>query len=133
MIIFGTSGKTVQLAMINLLCGFCGNPAAHALRKRVTKVSLFFIPLFPIAPAKHSMQCTFCGAGSEISKEDAEQMLANGAPQPAPGQQGHPGQPQPGAAPGGAPMPPNQGNPYGGQHPQPPQGGVPPQGNPFRS
>lgn len=122
MIIFGTSGKTVQLAMINLLCGFCGNPAAHPLRKRVTKFSLFFIPLFPIAPAKHSMQCTFCGAESDISKENAEELVAGGTQQPAPGQQ-----------PGGAGMPPQQGNPYGGQYPQPPQGGVPPQGNPFRS
>ncbi|MFE9384450.1 zinc-ribbon domain-containing protein [Streptomyces sp. NPDC007025] len=75
MIIFGTSSKLMQLAMLNLLCGFCGNPAAHALRKRVTKFSLFFIPLFPIAPAKHSLQCTFCGAHTEISKESAEQLL----------------------------------------------------------
>ncbi|MBA0051839.1 zinc-ribbon domain-containing protein [Streptomyces sp. AJS327] len=119
MIIFGTSGKTIQLAMLNLLCGFCGNPAAHGLRKRVTKFTLFFIPLFPIMPAKHSTQCTFCGAESEISKENAEQLLASAG-----------GQPQ-GGFPGAA-----TGNPFGGQQPQggiPRQdGGVPPQGNPYR-
>ncbi|MCF6523252.1 zinc-ribbon domain-containing protein [Streptomyces sp. JJ36] len=117
MIIFGTSSKTYQLAIVNLLCGFCGNPAAHALRKRVTRFSLFFVPLFPIAPAKHSMQCTFCGAQSDLSKENAEGLLARGgAPQgqqPAPQ---HPAQPQ-------------QGNPFAGGQQGGPQG---PQ-NPYQS
>ncbi|MBO8195171.1 zinc-ribbon domain-containing protein [Streptomyces oryzae] len=114
MIIFGTSSKLVQLAMLNLLCGFCGNPAAQALRKRVTKFSLFFIPLFPIAPAKHSLQCTFCGAHTEISRESAEQLLAQStAPVGQPGpQQGMGGVPQqPGA---------QSGNPFAGRQPQNP-------------
>lgn len=122
MIIFGTSSKLVQLAMLNLLCGFCGNPSAHGLRKRVTKFSLFFIPLFPIAPAKHSMQCTFCGAESELSKENAEQLLAQSA---APG--GHPA-PQQGMPQQGVPQQPGpqSGNPYAGQPRQQPQ-------NPYQS
>ncbi|WP_314176987.1 zinc-ribbon domain-containing protein [Streptomyces winkii] len=119
MIIFGTSSKMYQLAMLNLLCSFCGNPSAHALRKRVTKFSLFFIPLFPIAPAKHHLQCTFCGAASEVTKENAEQLLAQGgAPQP--------GGPQP--QPGHGQIPP-QGNPFAGQ----PQGGGQPPQNPYQS
>ncbi|GAA2103985.1 hypothetical protein GCM10009801_79320 [Streptomyces albiaxialis] len=118
MIIFGTSSKTLQLAMLNLLCGFCGNPSAHALRKRVTKFSLFFIPLFPIAPAKHSLQCTFCGAASEVSKENAEQLLAQGGGAPQ-GMQ----QPQQGAP---------SGNPFAQQQPQQPQQPQPPQ-NPYQS
>ena len=117
MIIFGTSSKMVQLAMLNLLCGFCGNPSAHALRKRVTKFSLFFIPLFPIAPAKHSLQCTFCGAASEVSKENAEQLIAQGGGAP----QGMQPQPQQGAP---------TGNPFAQQ--QPPAQPHPPQ-NPYQS
>lgn len=113
MIIFGTSSKVIQLAMLNLLCGQCGNPSAHALRKRVLKFSLFFIPLFPVAPAKHSMQCTFCGAVTELSKENAEALLAQ--------ESGGPDGAQQGWAKGGAPAP---GNPYAG--------GQPPQ-NPYRS
>jgi hypothetical protein len=89
MLIFGTSSRTYQLAMLSLLCAFCGNPSAHALRKRVTKFSLFFVPLFPIAPAKHSLQCTFCGAHTEVTRENAEQLLAQAA---APQGQGHPQQ-----------------------------------------
>lgn len=130
MLIFGTSTKMHQLAMLNLLCSFCGNPAAHSLRKRVTKFSLFFIPLFPVAPAKHYLQCTFCGGASEITKENADQLLAqSGGQQPQPGgapQQGY-GAPQQGY---GAPQHgygqmPQQGNPFAGQ-PQPPQ-------NPYQS
>ena len=143
MLIFGTSTKMLQLAMLNLLCAFCGNPSAHSLRKRVTKFSLFFIPLFPIAPAKHYLQCTFCGGASEITKENADQLLAHagGHPQPGGPQQGYgpqPGygapQPQPGY---GAPQQgygqiPPQGNPFAGQQPQ---GGQPPQPpqNPYQS
>lgn len=122
MLIFGTSTKMHQLAMLNLLCSFCGNPAAHSLRKRVTKFSLFFIPLFPVAPAKHYLQCTFCGGASEITKENADQLLVHGGGQPQPGgapQQGH-GAPQQGYG-----QVPQQGNPFSGQQ-QPPQ-------NPYQS
>jgi hypothetical protein len=134
-LIFGTSTKMLQLAMLNLLCAFCGNPSAHSLRKRVTKFSLFFIPLFPIAPAKHYLQCTFCGGASEITKENADQLIAQGGggqPQHGGQQQGF-GSPQPGygapGQPGQGQQMPQQGNPYA---PQQPQGGVPPQ-NPYQS
>jgi hypothetical protein len=115
-LIFGTSTKMHQLAMLNLLCSFCGNPSAHSLRKRVMKFTLFFIPLFPVAPAKHYLQCTFCGAASEVTKENADQLLAQGGnPQPGQGHGQGPGQGQMGQ------MPP-QGNPYAAQQqPQPPQ------------
>ncbi|MEU5398354.1 zinc-ribbon domain-containing protein [Streptomyces sp. NPDC005963] len=99
MIIFGTKGYLHQLAMLTLVCGSCGNPAAHALRKRVTKFTLFFVPLFPVS-TKYATQCTFCGAEQKLVKEQADQLLAQGdgwqqggpsygTPQ---GQQGHHGQ-----------------------------------------
>jgi hypothetical protein len=129
-LIFGTSTKMHQLAMLNLLCAFCANPSAHSLRKRVTKFSLFFIPLFPIAPAKHYLQCTFCGGASEVTKENAEQLLAQGgapAPQPGYGAAQPGGQPYAGQGPAQGQVPP-QGNPFAGQQPQ----GQPPQ-NPYQS
>ncbi|TDC13309.1 zinc-ribbon domain-containing protein [Streptomyces sp. 8K308] len=119
MLIFGSTTKVFQLAMLNLICNFCGNPSAQALRKRVTKFTLFFIPLFPIAPSKHTLQCTFCGGTQEVSKENAEHLLASAgqaAPPQAPAQGGNPfaGQPQPGGQPGAQPMAqpyPQQGQP----------------------
>ncbi|MCX5204218.1 zinc ribbon domain-containing protein [Streptomyces sp. NBC_00237] len=77
MIIFGTKGYVYQLAMLMLLCGHCGNPAAHALRKRVTKFTLFFVPLFPVS-SKYVTQCTFCGAERRVESDEAERLQAQG-------------------------------------------------------
>ncbi len=88
MIIFGTKGYLYQLAILTLVCGQCGNPAAHTLRKRVTKFTLFFVPLFPFA-TKYSTQCTFCGVEQKITGEQAEQLQVQGSG----GQQAY-GQPQ---------------------------------------
>ncbi|MGW2476366.1 zinc-ribbon domain-containing protein [Streptomyces sp. NPDC001665] len=109
MIIFGTRGYLYQLAILTLVCGWCGNPAAHTLRKRVTKFTLFFVPLFPISTS-YATQCTFCGGEQRIPKDQAEQLLA----QQTASQGGNPyGQaPQQGYAPG-ASGPSGQGqNPY---------------------
>ncbi|MFI1015368.1 zinc-ribbon domain-containing protein [Streptomyces sp. NPDC020965] len=86
MIIFGTKGYLHQLAILTLVCGSCGNPSAHTLRKRVTKFTLFFVPLFPVS-TKYATQCTFCGAEQKLDKVQADQLLAQSAA-------GHLGQPQ---------------------------------------
>ncbi|MFE2043814.1 zinc-ribbon domain-containing protein [Streptomyces sp. NPDC059477] len=78
MIIFGTKGYLYQLAILTLVCGRCGNPAAHTLRKHVTKFSLFFIPLFPVS-TKYTTQCTFCGAEERVTKEAADHLLTQSA------------------------------------------------------
>ncbi|KAB1141004.1 zinc-ribbon domain-containing protein [Streptomyces luteolifulvus] len=90
MIIFGTKGYLYQLAILTLVCGGCGNPSAHTLRKRVTKFTLFFVPLFPVS-TKYATQCTFCGAEQKVTKEQAEQLQAQAAG--GPGAQTY-GQPQ---------------------------------------
>lgn len=90
MIIWGTRSYIYQLAMITLLCGRCGNPSAHALRRRVMKFTLFFIPLFPIS-SKYSTQCTFwwCadggaeGAGRAAPGADRRVAAAGAARRPA--------------------------------------------------
>ncbi|WP_320782707.1 zinc-ribbon domain-containing protein [Streptomyces sp. CRN 30] len=78
MIIFGTKGYLYQLAILTLVCGACGNPAAHALRKRVTKFTLFFVPLFPVS-TKYATQCTFCGAERKLDRAEAERLQAREA------------------------------------------------------
>ncbi|MCT7351274.1 zinc ribbon domain-containing protein [Streptomyces sp. 15-116A] len=78
MIIFGTKGYLYQLAILTLVCGQCGNPAAHTLRKRVTKFTLFFVPLFPVS-TKYATQCTFCGAEQRVTAEQATQLQAQAA------------------------------------------------------
>ncbi|OIV36348.1 hypothetical protein BIV57_16795 [Mangrovactinospora gilvigrisea] len=141
MIIWGTRTTILTLAMLNFVCGNCGNPAAHSVKRRLTKFTLFFIPLFPIA-SSYFTQCTFCGTTSRVTKEQAQQMevAANGeqagapAPQqaaPAAGGYGYPqGQPQPQQQPQ-APQP-GYGYPQAQpQQPQQPQPGYGyPQGQP---
>ncbi|MGC9540052.1 zinc-ribbon domain-containing protein [Streptomyces sp. UG1] len=92
MIIFGTKGYLYQLAILTLVCGQCGNPAAHTLRKRVTKFTLFFVPLFPVS-TKYATQCTFCGAEQKVTQEQAEQLQAQATAGGPGGQQPY-GQPQ---------------------------------------
>ncbi|MFF8830102.1 zinc-ribbon domain-containing protein [Streptomyces sp. NPDC015131] len=75
MIIFGTKGYLRQLAVLTLVCGRCGNPAAHALRRRTTKFTLFFVPLFPVSTS-YVTQCAFCGAEERIGRDQADRMLA---------------------------------------------------------
>ena len=75
MLIWGWRTRIYVLAMTTFLCGRCGNPASHAVRKAVTKFTLFFIPLFPIS-VKYTAQCTFCGIENRIPKEDAVRLQA---------------------------------------------------------
>jgi hypothetical protein len=123
-----------QLVLATFLCGRCGNPAAHAVLKRVTKFTLFFIPLFPIS-VKYLTQCTFCGGQNRITREQADQIVAQqqgGLEQQGQGQPGqYPQQPQSGPYPqpqypqGQQPGQYPQGQqqlPPGGQYPQQHQG-----------
>ena len=89
MIIFGTRGYVRALATLMLVCQRCGNPAAHRVLERITRFSLFFIPLFPVSTSR-SITCTFCGTTTPISKELAQQYEAQAQafrsvpPQPQP-------------------------------------------------
>lgn len=100
MIIFGTKGYLYQLAILTLLCGNCGNPSAHTLRKRVIKFTLFFVPLFPVS-VKCMTQCTFCGAEQKLTAEQTGRLQAQAAQVPA----GPAGQNGPGSAPLGQQQP----------------------------
>ncbi|MET8851976.1 zinc-ribbon domain-containing protein [Amycolatopsis sp. NPDC004625] len=123
MLIWGWRTRIYVLAMTTFLCGRCGNPASHAVRKAVTKFTLFFIPLFPIS-VKYTAQCTFCGIENRIPKEDAVRLQAQEEQNQA-HPQGAPGYPQQGL-PQGLP-------PQGVQHPsgyQQPQHPSQPQGFP---
>ncbi|MEU6828869.1 hypothetical protein ABZ894_09475 [Nocardia beijingensis] len=86
MLIWGWQKRVHTLAMITLICGRCGNPAAHALRKLVTKFTLFFIPLFPIS-TKHHVDCTWCGASSSVAGPQVADLLARAGAESAQYQQ----------------------------------------------
>ncbi|AIJ20568.1 zinc-ribbon domain-containing protein [Amycolatopsis methanolica] len=116
MLIYGWRKSVQELATATYLCGNCQNPSAHALRRAVTRFTLFFIPLFPIS-SKYFTVCTFCGMTNKLTKDEAQQVQAmqQQAPQPMPQQPPVPqaGYPQPGHAPQQYPQqqiqPPRQG------------------------
>ena len=78
LLIWGTRRYVQQLLMTMLVCNNCRNPAAHALRKFTTKFTLFFIPLFPIS-SRYNLQCTYCGFVGELTREQAEALVAQNA------------------------------------------------------
>lgn len=87
MLLIGGWRRYVQtLAMITLVCSSCQRPAAHSVRRHVTKFTLFFIPLFPVG-SKYSLQCTFCGGQVRVNKEQADQLVAQARMGDAPPQQ----------------------------------------------
>ena len=52
------------------LCEVCGAHAAQTLIRRTTKFSLFFVPLFPVRPARHFVACTHCGRLRGAAREE---------------------------------------------------------------
>ena len=73
MIIFGFRTSERRLGTAMFACRVCGNPATQILLKRTTKFSLFFVPLVPVR-VRHAVQCTFCGASSGISADEARRL-----------------------------------------------------------
>ena len=76
MIIFGSRTTVRLLAMLNFVCGRCGNPSAHRIEERVRKFTLFFIPLFPIGARRTYGTCTYCGLVTEIDKDTRERLVS---------------------------------------------------------
>jgi hypothetical protein len=73
-LIFGFKSSDRRLAAPVLLHAYCGATAAQVLIRRTTKFSLFFIPLFPVRPARYYMQCTNCGVTETVSARDADRL-----------------------------------------------------------
>ena len=71
LLIFGFRVYTDLLATVAYVCENCGQHAAHHLTRRTRKVTLFFLPLFPVS-RKYVDQCSFCGRVLRIPRERAE-------------------------------------------------------------
>jgi ribosomal protein S14 len=69
-LIFGFRSKDKIVGSRIGRCEVCGATAAQTLVKRSTKFSLFFIPLFPVRPARHFVVCTNCGRSRGAMREE---------------------------------------------------------------
>lgn len=65
-ILFGFRTRDRLVATFSMVCEVCGVYAAQAHLKRSTKFTLFFIPLFPVRPSTHYLQCDHCGTRRRI-------------------------------------------------------------------
>ena len=74
MIIFGTRTSAMILAVLTLICGNCHNTAAQRVIKRVTKFTLFFIPLFPVSTTRY-VECVHCGVQTIIDQPQVDKYL----------------------------------------------------------
>jgi hypothetical protein len=102
-LIFGVSRKVARLATVLARCRFCQTPAAQVIVRVRTYFSFFFIPVIPLG-TKYRATCALCGSTSEITAEEAGQLVQAAAVHQAagPAAPGLPGAP---AAPGWAPPP----------------------------
>ena len=73
-LIFGFKSSDRRLAAPVLLCAYCGATAAQVLVRRTTRFSLFFIPLFPVRPARYYLQCTNCANTRTVDARDADRL-----------------------------------------------------------
>ncbi len=55
-------------------CDYCGVTAMQALVKRATKFTLFFVPLFPVRPSRHFLDCGNCGTRRPVDSAVAGRM-----------------------------------------------------------
>ncbi|GID28692.1 zinc-ribbon domain-containing protein [Paractinoplanes brasiliensis] len=69
-LIFGVRGKDKIVGSRLGVCEVCGATAAQTLIRRTTKFSLFFVPLFPVRPARHFVACTNCGRLRNAAREE---------------------------------------------------------------
>ena len=60
-LIFGVKTSERPVGSQVMTCEVCGMVAGQVLIRRSTRLSLFFIPLIPVKPASHYLQCTNCG------------------------------------------------------------------------
>jgi uncharacterized Zn finger protein len=73
-VIFGFRTRVAILATISYICETCGVAAAHRVVRRRRWFTLFFIPVIPLGPAKHTDTCINCGRVRLLTKEQAESV-----------------------------------------------------------
>ena len=75
LLIWGFRSYVQQLAVLVARCSLQGHNAAHAVVKRRTKFTFFFIPTFTVK-TKHLLVCSLCGHTAELAAEHLPAALA---------------------------------------------------------
>ena len=65
-LLFGTRTSEAVVNVVSFVCAYCGTMAEQHVVKRSTKVTLFFVPLFPISTS-HVNVCANCGGSTGLT------------------------------------------------------------------
>jgi transcription elongation factor Elf1 len=76
LIICGLRSYLELLGIVTLVCRVCDNPVAQRIEEQVRKVTLYFVPIFPIG-RRTLMTCSYCGHVTELTAEDVAQILVH--------------------------------------------------------
>ena len=71
LLIFGVGVYSDLLATVAYVCDNCGQHAAHHLTRRPRKVTLFFLPLFPVS-TKYFDTCSYCGRVLQVPRSQVD-------------------------------------------------------------
>ena len=74
-LLFGTRASEAVLAMVVFACEYCGTTAAQRVFERVNKITLFFVPLFPVS-RKYFVECSHCRRTTGLSKDQVDSSIA---------------------------------------------------------
>jgi hypothetical protein len=72
-ILFGLRTTEHQLGVSHRACPNCRQHAAQVVSRRVSRFTLFFIPLFPVKTS-YGMRCTYCAASYQLTGDQARDL-----------------------------------------------------------
>jgi hypothetical protein len=73
MVVWGSRRRVQQLMTVSMSCKNCQRSTVHNLRRAQKKFTLYFVPIAPMS-TQHYLQCSLCGAASEITKDRAAEL-----------------------------------------------------------
>lgn len=73
-LLFGTKAVQTLMNVVVFACHYCGTAADQRVFKRSTRLTLFFMPLFPLASSFFN-ECSRCGGTTELSAAQANHSL----------------------------------------------------------
>ncbi len=83
LLVLGVTVAVTVLGVRAAACQRCGQYGEHEITERVRRLSVFFIPMLRLGPAKYADVCTVCGWATPLSADQAR-GLAGRRPFPGP-------------------------------------------------
>ena len=73
-LLFGTRAHRAVINVVSFVCGYCGILAQQRVVKKSTKLTLFLMPLFPLAKS-YANECTNCGGTTRLTATQVRHSL----------------------------------------------------------